>query len=59
MEKLKKAVLIVKSPALSAILTWTKPVRWEVIGISIITVASTLVSLGMTLDTKALVDAAT
>ncbi len=59
MENLKKATRLIKSPALRAILTWAKPVRWSVLGISIITVISTLVSLGLTLVTKALVDAAT
>ena len=56
MENLKKATRLIKSPALRAILTWAKPVRWSVLGISIITVISTLVSLGLTLVTKALVD---
>lgn len=59
MGNLKKASKFINSPALRAILTWAKPVRWAVMGISTITVVSTLVSLGLTLITKALVDAAT
>ena len=58
-ENLKKASKLIKSPALRAILTWAKPVRWAVVGISAIQVVSTLISLGLTLVTKALVDAAT
>ena len=59
MENLKKVGKLFKSPALSAILRWSKPVRWSVAGISVITVINTLLSLGLTLVTKALVDAAT
>ena len=59
MKNLEKAAKLIKSPALRAILTWARPVHWAVLGISAITVVSTLVSLGLTLVTKALVDAAT
>lgn len=59
MENLKKIGKIITSPALSAILTWAKPVRWSVMSISSISVVGTMVALGMTLVTKALVDAAT
>ena len=59
MENLKKAQKLFKSPALSAIWHWSEPVRWSVAGVSIISVVSTLVSLALTLVTKALVDAAT
>ena len=59
MEKLKKARKLFKSPALSAILTWSKPVHWPIVGVSVISVISALLSLGLTLVTKALVDAAT
>lgn len=59
MEKLKKARKLFESPALSAILAWAKPVRWPIVGVSVISVVSALLSLGLTLVTKALVDAAT
>ncbi|MBR6331505.1 MAG: ABC transporter ATP-binding protein [Dehalococcoidales bacterium] len=59
MDNLKKAVKIIKSVALSSILTWSKPVRWSIVGVSIISVVSALISLGLTLVTKALVDSAT
>lgn len=58
MENLKKAGRIFTSPALSAIFAWSEPARWPIVGISAISVVSTLVSLGLTLVTKALVDAA-
>ena len=57
--KSKKAGRIFKSPALSALLGWSKPARWPIVGISVISVVSTLLSLCLTLVTKALVDAAT
>ena len=59
MENLKKARKLFKSPALSAIFVWSKPVRWSIVGISVISVVGALLSLGLTLVTKALVDAAT
>ena len=59
MDNLKKAAKIIKSVALSSILTWSKPVRWSIVGVSIISVVSALISLGLTLVTKALVDSAT
>ncbi|MBQ3762463.1 MAG: ABC transporter ATP-binding protein [Clostridia bacterium] len=59
MENLKKARKLFKSPALSAILTWAKPVRLSIVGVSVISVVSALLSLGLTLVTKGLVDAAT
>ena len=59
MEKLKKAKKLFKSPALTAILAWARPVCWPVVGVSMISVISALLSLGLTLVTKALVDAAT
>ena len=58
MENLRKARKLFKSPALSALLAWSKPARWGIVGISVISVVSTLVSLGLTLVTKALVDGA-
>ncbi|MBR3108319.1 MAG: hypothetical protein IKH30_14250 [Clostridia bacterium] len=59
MENLKKAKKLFKSPALSAILAWAKPVYWPIVAVSTISVISALLSLGLTLVTKALVDAAT
>ena len=59
MEKLKIVRKMFKSPALSAILAWAKPVRWPIVAISVISVVGALLSLGLTLVTKALVDAAT
>ena len=59
MENLEKVGKLLKSPALSAILRWSKPVCWSVVSINILSVISALVTLCLTLDTKALVDAAT
>lgn len=59
MEKLKKSMKLFRSPALSAILAWSRPVRWPVVGVSMISIVSALLSLGLTLVTKALIDAAT
>ena len=59
MEEKKKVKKLFKSPALSVIVSWVKPIRWPIVGISIISIASALLSLGLTLVTKALVDAAT
>ena len=59
MESLRKVRKMFRSPALAAIRAWARPVRWPVLGISGISVLSTLLSLGLTLVTKALVDGAT
>ena len=59
MDKLKKARKAFTSPALSAIIAWSRPVRWAIVGVSAVSVVSTLLSLGQTLVTKALVDGAT
>ena len=59
MENLKKVKRIFKSPALSAIVKWSKPVRGAVLLISCIGVVNSLLSLGVTLVTKALIDGAT
>ena len=50
MENLKKAMKLFKSPALSAILAWAKPVRWPIMGVSVLSVVSALLSLGLTLE---------
>ena len=59
MEDFKKVRKLFKSPALLAILTWAKPVHWSIMGVSMISVINALLSLGLTMITKALVDAAT
>lgn len=58
-KKLKKVASLFKSPALYAILTWSKPIRLSILGVSMVAVLSTLLSLGQTLVIKALVDSAT
>ena len=57
-ESLKKVKSIFTSPALKAIVGWSKPVRMVVLLISGIGVISSLLSLGVTLITKALIDGA-
>ena len=56
LQKLKKTVC---SPALKAIFTWARPVRWSIVGVSMVSVFTSLLSLWQTLITKALVDGAT
>ena len=56
LQKLKKTFA---SPALKAIYVWSKPVRLSVVGVSVVSVLMSLVSLWQTLVTKALVDSAT
>ena len=55
-QKLKK---LFRRKSLAAILQWARPVRWAVLLISFLSVLSSLLSLGITLDTKSLIDAAT
>ena len=57
-ESLKKVKSIFSSPALKAIVGWSKPVRMAVILISGIGIIGSLLSLGVTLITKALIDGA-
>ncbi|MBR5345732.1 MAG: ABC transporter ATP-binding protein [Clostridia bacterium] len=59
MSNLKKAASIFRSPAIRAIYRWSKPVHGAIVAISVISVASTLLSLGVTLVTKNLIDGAT
>ena len=59
MESVRRIKRLFRSPALGAILHWSKPVRGAILSISAISVIGTLVSLGLTLVTKALVDGAT
>ena len=56
---LEKAIAIFKSPALGAIVRWSKPVHWAVLGTSTIAVMNTFLSLGETRGTKGLIDGAT
>ena len=57
-ESLKKVKTIFTSPALKAIVSWSKSVRIAVLLISGIGVIGSLLSLGVTLITKALIDGA-
>ena len=56
---LRKVKSIFKSHALSAIYRWSKPVHGAIAGISLMGVAGSLLSLGLTLVTKSLIDGAT
>lgn len=56
---LEKVRSIFASPALKAIWRWSKPVRVPVLLVSLISVVSSLSSLGVTLVTKNLIDGAT
>ena len=58
-ENLKKIKNILRSPALRAILQWSRPVHLSIILISAIAVIGSLISLGVTLVTKSLIDGAT
>ena len=59
MENLKKVKNMFTSPALRAIFKWSRPVRGAVVLISAIGVVTSLMSLGVTMVTKALIDGAT
>ena len=59
MDGLKKTMKMFKSPALRALYRWAKPAHKSIAGISLIAVAATVLSLGLTLVTKALIDGAT
>ncbi len=56
---LSKVKNIFRSSALRGILQWSKPVHLSIILISAIAVVSSLISLGITLVTKSLIDGAT
>ena len=58
-KKLQKVKSIFCSSALRAVIRWSRPVSLSVAGISGITVISSLLSLSVTLVTKALIDGAT
>ncbi|MCR4621580.1 MAG: ABC transporter ATP-binding protein/permease [Clostridiales bacterium] len=59
MDKLSKIKHVFSGTALKAVLRWSKPVRGSVLLISLIGVTGSLLSLGVTLVTKNLVDGAT
>ena len=56
---LRKLKNLFRRKSLAAIMDWARPVRWPVLAISFLAMLSSLLSLGLTLDTKSLVDAAT
>ena len=58
-ENIKKVKSIYRSSALRSIVKWSRPAQLSVILISMIAVLSSLVSLGVTLVTKSLIDGAT
>ena len=55
---LKKVKTIFRSPAISAIFEWSKCVHLRVVLICVLTVTTTLLSLGVTLTTRDLIDGA-
>lgn len=59
MNNLSKVKSIFRSPALASVFAWSEPVRWAVIGISLISVINALLSLAVTMVTKYLIDGAT
>ena len=59
MSNISKIRSIFRSSAISAIYTWSKPVHMAILLISAIGVTSSLLSLGVTLVTKYLIDGAT
>ena len=56
---LSKVTSIFRSPALRAIIQWSRPAHLSIVLISASAVVSSLISLGVTLVTKALIDGAT
>lgn len=56
---LSKVKDIFRSPALRAIVQWSRPAHLSIVLISMIAVVGSLNSLGVTLVTKALIDGAT
>ena len=59
MSNLKKVRFIMKSPALRAIYRWSTPVHKPILLISVLGVVSSLLSLGVPLVTRGLIDSAT
>lgn len=59
MKYIRKMKDVFRRKSLMTIVLWARPVRWSVLTISFLAVFSSLLSLGLTLDTKSLIDAAT
>ena len=59
MRYIRKLKDVFRRKSLMTIVQWARPVRWSVLTISFLAVFSSLLSLGLTLDTKSLIDAAT
>ena len=59
MRYIRKMKEVFRRRSLMTIVHWARPVRWSVLVISVLAVLSSLLSLGLTLDTKSLIDAAT
>jgi len=57
-ENLEKVKSIFRSPAVAAIFRWSKCVHLQVIMICVLTVTTTILSLGVTLTTRELIDGA-
>ena len=57
-ENLKKVKAIFRSPVLAAIFNWSKCVHMQTVLICLLTVVTTLLSLGVTLTTRELIDGA-
>ena len=57
-ENLKKITSIFRSPGIAAVARWSKGVHAKIVIICLVTIASTLASLGFTIATKGLVDGA-
>ena len=59
MNYIRKLKEVFRRKSLMTIVHWARPVRWSVLVISVLAVFSSLLSLGLTLDTRSLIDAAT
>ncbi len=59
MNDFKKFKQIFRRKSLAAIVRWARPVRWSILLVSFLAVVGSLFSLGIALDTKSLIDAAT
>ena len=58
MNYIQKFKTIFRRESLAAIVQWARPVRWSVLFIGFLAVVNSLLSLGIPLDTKRLIDAA-
>ena len=57
-ENLEKVKSIFRSPAVAAIFRWSKGIHLQIVMICVLTVTSTILSLGVTLTTRELIDGA-